>query len=1677
VEAPSILNSKVKKIRIELPFFNFSHSSSGDSAQPFIGRERIREKIVKVVEDNPEEPGVYLVAGNRGVGKTSLVSEVIKETSLTDNTAFIKNIRYLLFLVLITGIIQGCFYLLHNLGIEGSVNSLIVISVCFFIILSVASFIGLGLYSGYRFKNLNEKKKVILDSIISAIKEFSYLVNPFDPNRSIQNVFKSIIIVCAILISDLLLIKIDNKQKYICVLLIVFFLYLIIVIPVNFYRYCKSKLRVYKKRKMTWFKIIYNPIKKYIKSHNRLYLRINFGHKLSDEKDILRLIARTLETEYKRFHHRWRRKLPYRIMKIGLLFLLLNLFYSFGVQKMFVNLEENSDLNMSNSKTSLNGNISIIEDVFGPSKQYEFNNFLLETTKEAKKSPYWLQEAINNFGTIINSVLNPFDIFGKLFSLDNIIIGTLIIPEIIIFYLVFLLLYIIIILLLRCNWIMNFFCTHQLIMRKLKNLNNDITYSTERKYSISLVGDNKAVKRGIGASAKKSRNIADAREIEKELQEIINDIQRIPVIMCRPKIVIVFDELDKVESGDTDSEKENQQTKASLFSINAMRERQTEILRILSNMKYFLSTARAKFIFIAGREMYDIYLADVSERNNYIGSIFNTIVYVPSFLNDHCTGTNSILQESSIASLTEEFVCSKLIPYEYNVDSYSLKNYYEYLKAEKLCKGIKGIDDNRQSEIEEDKMQKSEEEKIQKIIAVLQQFIIYLAHISKGAPKKMMQLFESFVEINIKEREKTGNTQLVQKYRSSRHFLSFNYYRQYTIGIVAYLITPIFYRLSETNIKEHSDKLLVSALRFVDFLFKFHKDSFSWKHLNMSPEMLEVNHPPELKSVAVDLVNYLSQIHINNSTFSLSEYKFDGLIANEIFSMAKTEEVFSALFSFSLDETLPLREYYQDLLKETKKDYEKERKSATYIDTISPLEVMLGDLHYYADELEQAETYYKSSVQALRTYRTGENKNSGLEERMIVTEKSYLYVRNMLRLGIIYEKRKQNDFAYQIYNEISNSIILEHKRNLNYLLKGKSKNNINKSVIDNMLYHKVAYEGLKILYLPFIAKLQILEKSHVGGISYKDLELLDKEFYSLTENLNNQGEARIIEAEYYSRLADILYYKNSDLKGKFGLSRKNDIEGKNKNDDEFPRDCSCTACYYYHKALSILLNIDLHKKDENTIIKLLFKSMDIIHNNYNVKICTTLARILSDWGNVFYSCDKINCNDTCYIYDGEKCNTKLNVSIKDGYTYEDICKENVSINLRNVLKKYRNMDNKSKAKYRNNFNIIFFPKLEIAFAMYSISSNAYCKANLYKRYTYQIYKMICVIKDYKIYDGKISNKCVVLLSKKAIQYLWYAYEDIIINKLNKRKVDFDKKNIEEKIPLKYLLVDSEITRIKVLVSEINLKTHRDAKDLRKHYEDRITSPYEINYSIIARICRLRLKSKINYETYKLLLKNAEIIIDGKIKYVLIKEDYNKLINKENEENLIKIIKNIFDGLFNFDDDKDIILRVLESLIAESIYCLLDIAQLNKTMDESYLFPHSFLGSVHEQLSFWIRQYEEYEKYKEDRSQIEKYLRQYLDEEWRQQLSGYRENKLAILHYNKCLEMHKSGKAYYNMIDTMCYVKDDFNDRIDHFNIAEERHLIINGEIERRIKELEKIYRNSSLYKIDNYHKSGNFRDE
>ena len=141
---------------------------------------------------------------------------------------------------------------------------------------------------------------------------------------------------------------------------------------------------------------------------------------------------------------------------------------------------------------------------------------------------------------------------------------------------------------------------------------------------------------------RKSRNImpATAQEIEYDLIEVLDLI-----VGEKRKIVIIFDELDKTDSA---KRHEHSETLPEFEKLSvrpeqkvSSRTRKQEVLRIIVNMKFFFSTARAYFIFIAGREMYEAYQADMSDRDFSISSIFSGVINEDSFLTSSRNTNNS----------------------------------------------------------------------------------------------------------------------------------------------------------------------------------------------------------------------------------------------------------------------------------------------------------------------------------------------------------------------------------------------------------------------------------------------------------------------------------------------------------------------------------------------------------------------------------------------------------------------------------------------------------------------------------------------------------------------------------------------------------------------------------------------------------------------------------------------------------------------------------------------------------------------------------------------------------------------------------------------------------------------------------------------------------------------------
>ena len=191
-------------------------------------------------------------------------------------------------------------------------------------------------------------------------------------------------------------------------------------------------------------------------------------------------------------------------------------------------------------------------------------------------------------------------------------------------------------------------------------LNDRINSSVveEKDSNKSVIINSSKLQKG-GRKKTKSYPLAKVPEIEQELTSIL---QKIATSYNRPNFIIVFDELDKIEVPSSQDLSNNQELIPEFENVmngfpggETSRKRKHNLLNLLANMKYFISTAKAQFIFISGRELYDASLADVADREFAISSIFSGVIYVNSFL----TSNNHPIE---ISEMTERYICKRLIP-------------------------------------------------------------------------------------------------------------------------------------------------------------------------------------------------------------------------------------------------------------------------------------------------------------------------------------------------------------------------------------------------------------------------------------------------------------------------------------------------------------------------------------------------------------------------------------------------------------------------------------------------------------------------------------------------------------------------------------------------------------------------------------------------------------------------------------------------------------------------------------------------------------------------------------------------------------------------------------------------------------------------------------------------------
>lgn len=937
---------------------------------------------------------------------------------------------------------------------------------------------------------------------------------------------------------------------------------------------CRERLkRLDKEERSRLDKIIFHDYRG--KTAQRIHIQINLGHEILKERDILCLIARRIKSEVEGFISN-----KYLYFWPAYLYILLSCGVTFCVMEQLEDPICDTLKSVQMQGMGKNNPVSGIR--FG--EIVNGNTAVMPIKKNS--DPGFFQQ----IGTYIQVL------YEKLIEKNKGLYSHFF--RIIVFFLVYL-------------------CARQLISltfrfipgvkqyvwirQQLNQLNDRIHTVIDEETPPIAESTQGVINISFGRRRKKTSPLAGVREIESELIDILSHFDRI-ITPYTLQFVIVFDELDKIDPDMTNKEPEDELfttfegTSNGFAGDSGSRKRKDNVLRLLANMKHFISTARAKFIFISGRELYDAYLAGLSDREFAISSVFCGAIYVDSFLTSNRT-------QMSVISMTEQYLCKMLLPTDY-LKQRMVAKYYQYGTTAPEYPSLKWYYRYLREAENKGSLNLADEWQLKGGIIFLHYFAIYLTHISNGSPQKILSYFRMYVRTQDNLYRKGNGSPYIYGWEHARkkrnpkenYILTFNYVTQRKIAFVFYMAYPIMQAIIN-NATQHGDKILISASFLMNHIYKYHSNSFSWRNLEQAPELLEVYRTPELRTFIHTILSYMVHTHMTNIPSGLYNFKFRKSVSSEIAIFSKYSEEVAAIFNFTLDESLSVKKHftrmlvhYSNMLSRTSANQEH------YAILLSRIHQVLGDLQMTDENYLDSALEYRNSITYLKEMLFQKEAAKQTVSGDIILP----VIRNMLKLGLTYERRKTNNSAYVIYYELVCMLIdfryvdeaklgLElkvvksqdwrdkkyvlykskkgqdgKKISLEYFLTGQdeitAKKNFEKEIETQLLQNKEQssrqddyemqgdelvtglskiltpeksslifrlslLEDLRLVYQAILAKLFVLEKVELGGITKANVDVAESEFRYLYR-VTNAKDKFIILVDFFRRLAEILYYKN-----------------------------------------------------------------------------------------------------------------------------------------------------------------------------------------------------------------------------------------------------------------------------------------------------------------------------------------------------------------------------------------------------------------------------------------------------------------------------------------------------------------------------------------------------------------------
>lgn len=1172
-------------------------------------------------------------------------------------------------------------------------------------------------------------------------------------------------------------------------------------------------------------------------------------------------------------------------------------------------------------------------------------------------------------------------------------------------------------------------------------------------------------------------------------------------------LVLVFKVVDEVASNTADG--------------NVTR---SQPIDYISSLKNLITKTNAKFIFVAGREMYDAYLAEHNNRRSPMANIFNKVIYVDSLL--RYQGRE---QNASLSNGIECYLKHLLLPRKW-------LNIYDSLKINTkksdeeafLHLYFKFLQDKTFVKIEDDKTNEeliSKEERV-KIIVAMQHFITYLTWRSYGSPKKVAGLINDVLVsgmINEPEAEFRTTVQLVPRYNKAPagttvYYLRLSLKDQGRFGLITFLYQPLMLRFG-LRVKNNSDRWQMAASYMMDHILKFHPFAFSTKHLELSAEVMSANGWDQLKDFRQELFQFLSTTVVRETEVKLFDHKFFRKVRNEIRYLAQGFEDESVAFSFTSDEHYAYKSHIRGRILELRSIY-KEFPGGNNEVSISGLNNLLGDVRFFDRHYTDAITAYSDALKSLR------NMNADEQHRIEVV---ILLIQLHLKIGLTHEKKEEYQSALVFYG----GAMEEARRSALYYVDGGNEKaaSCKVHVVDGSLE-----EFLQIATEAFKAKLFLLEKMSGEGLTIEKLDAAHRILHDMISGMPKKLSDSLPVAGFYRGIATLLFFKNMHVQQISGMLGKGVLTGLHVDElkDYLVQDDRRLGSDFKISNLGLLLNIKALNCLLDQCHKLL---MSLPHCVSSAVPETAIIRALD----LLFNKQLVQINDKSILNSiavqlnciGDTLLTNLEFDParpgEDAPTLTAVINKQVRLYGRSMKEDKIGRVKKDRSFYdvpflANGIRGNLLHRIQFVMICFFLSARYFSRAGKMAQCN-TVLKQILGSLNFVTYIDRNDeeNELVMAFLEE------YIFAEIIRNISNNA-------NSTDRLQIYtykyYLQVNSyfhppeytrqiygslsnnpEIREAVLLFSELMLRskpTRARDKLIELVDEQSLVSSENTIASKWLRVQELRLQVLINY---KILTEHIQPLLQQLFygnsngtslfeqwrrelffAYSLLEDDQltevrkgqvspelmDEILRSNSAGNVVRH-RRLIEQLLSFyrvlrralpiaQQDMNVIAQFID-LVSNSVYCLSYIVGQLQTYGYNYPGGLCFTADMFRYHAEWMQYYslvQEMDHALWLDKDVQKKIASLIGEGTLRAAVPMSLYQQSALFYSRTLDLHQGGNLYKQRMQDRFFLEDDFNDTVAFFAAALERQRINSGNIPRNIERINKILGQSQLFKYESF---------